>query len=102
MECPPKNHEQGEQMKHPNTGTNFDFDLWAESEDLNSPNLPSTDWVKTEVITHAAIGSGKLVPKFAKSRKVTSGTKVAAVEVPDAGASYNPNVQDHQNLLWKG
>jgi len=81
--------------------TNFDFDLWAESEDLNSHNLPSTDWVKTEVITHAAIGSGKLVPKFAKSRKVTSGTKVAAVEVPDAGASYNPNIQDHQNLLWK-
>jgi len=78
--------------------TNFDFDLWGDSEE---PKLPSSDWVKTEAITHAAIGTGKFVPKVAKNRKITTGTKLAAVEVPDAGASYNPNVEDHQSLLWK-
>jgi len=78
--------------------TNFDFDLWGDSDD---PKLPSSDWVKTEAITHAAIGTGKFVPKVAKNRKITTGTKLAAVEVPDAGASYNPNVEDHQSLLWK-
>merc|ERR1719244_1955293 len=56
--------------------TKFDFDLWDESEDKKDAKLPSTDWVKTE-------------------------TKLAAVEVPDAGASYNPNLEDHQTLLWK-
>jgi len=81
--------------------TKFDFDLWDESEDKKDAKLPSTDWVKTEAITHAAIGTGKFVPKVAKNRKVTSGTKLAAVEVPDAGASYNPNLEDHQTLLWK-
>jgi len=81
--------------------TNFDFDLWGEAEDKKDAKLPSTDWVKTEAITHAAIGTGKFVPKVAKNRKVTSGTKLAAVEVPDAGASYNPNLEDHQTLLWK-
>jgi len=81
--------------------TKFDFDLWGESEDIKVSQLPSTDWVKTEAITHAAIGTGKFVPKVAKNRKVSTGTKLAAVEVPDAGASYNPNVEDHQTLLWK-
>jgi len=78
--------------------TEFDFDLWGASEE---PNLPSAEWVKQIAITHAALGTGKFVPKLAKNRKITTGTNVAAVEVPDAGASYNPNVEDHQTLLWK-
>jgi len=78
--------------------TEFDFDLWGSSEE---PKLPSAEWVKQIAITHAALGTGKFVPKLAKTRKITTGTNVAAVEVPDAGASYNPNVEDHQTLLWK-
>jgi len=78
--------------------TNFDFDLWDSSAE---PKLPSAEWVKATAITHAALGTGKFVPNFAKTRKITTGTKLAAVEVPDAGASYNPNVEDHQTLLWK-
>eukprot|EP00090_Calanus_glacialis_P044188 TRINITY_DN7861_c1_g1_i1.p1 TRINITY_DN7861_c1_g1~~TRINITY_DN7861_c1_g1_i1.p1 ORF type:complete len:512 (-),score=201.98 TRINITY_DN7861_c1_g1_i1:73-1557(-) len=78
--------------------TEFDFDLWGKSEE---PKLPSAEWVKQIAITHAALGTGKFVPKFAKTRKITTGTNVGAVEVPDAGASYNPTVEDHQTLLWK-
>jgi len=32
---------------------------------------------------------------------VSSGTKLSACEVPDPGASYNPSVEEHQELLWK-
>jgi len=78
--------------------TEFDFDLWDTKEDTK---LPSPEWIKTLAITHAALGTGKFVPKAAKNRKITTGTNVPAVEVPDAGASYNPNVEDHQTLLWK-
>jgi len=78
--------------------TEFDFDLWDTKDD---PKLPSPEWIKPLAITHAALGTGKFVPKAAKNRKITTGTKVPAVEVPDAGASYNPNLEDHQNLLWK-
>jgi len=78
--------------------TEFDFDLWDTKEDSK---LPSPEWIKPEAITHAAKGTGKFVPKSAKSREFSTGTKVPAVEVPDAGASYNPNIDDHQNLLWK-
>jgi len=79
--------------------TKFDFDLWGSSEDSSS--LPSSDWVKTEALIHSAQNTGTFVPKMAKSRKTNTGTLIPAVEVPDAGASYNPNVEDHQSLLWK-
>eukprot|EP00092_Neocalanus_flemingeri_P006856 GFUD01007401.1.p1 GENE.GFUD01007401.1~~GFUD01007401.1.p1 ORF type:complete len:484 (-),score=174.97 GFUD01007401.1:60-1511(-) len=78
--------------------TEFDFDLWDTTED---PKLPSPEWIKPEAITHAALGTGKFVPKSAKSREISTGTNLPAVEVPDAGASYNPSVGDHQTLLWK-
>eukprot|EP00092_Neocalanus_flemingeri_P006855 GFUD01007400.1.p1 GENE.GFUD01007400.1~~GFUD01007400.1.p1 ORF type:complete len:500 (+),score=173.07 GFUD01007400.1:95-1501(+) len=78
--------------------TEFDFDLWGASED---PKLPSPEWIKPLAITHAALGTGKFVPKSAKNRQISTGTKLPAVEVPDAGASYNPSVDDHQTLLWK-
>merc|ERR1712243_510519 len=29
------------------------------------------------------------------------GTKLDACEVPDSGASYNPSLEEHQELLWK-
>merc|ERR1739845_342317 len=32
---------------------------------------------------------------------VSSGTKLEAVEVPASGASYNPSLEQHQELLWK-
>merc|ERR1719427_1143786 len=78
--------------------TEFDFDLWDTKEDSK---LPSPEWIKPEAITHAAKGTGKFIPNSAKDRNFSTGTKIPAVEVPDAGASYNPNIEDHQTLLWK-
>ena len=49
-----------------------------------------------------ASGTGQHVPRFSKDKTVTSGSKLDAVEVPDSGSSYNPSLQDHQELLWKG
>ena len=37
-----------------------------------------------------------------KYHNISTGTKLPSVEVPDPGASYNPSLEDHQDLLWKG
>jgi len=95
-----KSKEENKKDASTRRRTTFDFDLWGTSEEANA-NLPSSEWIKAEVITQAAKGTGAFVPKISKLRKATTGTKLAAVEVPDAGASYNPNIEDHQSLLWK-
>ena len=99
--------------------TKFDFDLWGNEEKVEDEKLPSKDWVNTEAMIHSAIGTfvviiyvskvtfillgtSQHVPRFSKDRTITTGTKVAAVEVPDSGASYNPSLEEHQELLWKG
>merc|ERR1712029_1073678 len=79
--------------------TKFDFDLWGNEE--KDEKLPSKDWVNTEAMIHSAIGTSQHVPRFSKDRTISTGTKVAAVEVPDSVASYNPSLEEHQELLWK-
>jgi len=57
--------------------------------------------MNAETLTQTAIGLSQHVPKFSKTRTVSSGTKLDACEVPDSGASYNPSLEEHQELLWK-
>lgn len=79
--------------------TTFDFDLWADKD--SEEKLPDKEWVNSEALVQTAIGTGQHVPRFSKDKTVTSGSKLDAVEVPDSGSSYNPSLQDHQELLWK-
>merc|ERR1719193_3083206 len=84
--------------------TNFDFDIWADDEDKNSNKkgqLPSKEWVDKEALIHTAKGKSKHMPKAAAKRNFSTGSLLPAVEVPHAGASYNPTVEEHQDLLWK-
>merc|ERR1712029_468625 len=81
--------------------TKFDFDLWGNEEKVEDEKPPSKDWVNSEAMIHSAIGTSQHVPRFSKDRTITTGTKVAAVEVPDSVASYNPSLEEHQELLWK-
>merc|ERR1712192_143361 len=80
--------------------TNFDFDIWAEDED-NKLKLPSKEWVDEEALIHTAKGKSKHMPKAAAKRDFSTGSVLPAVEVPHAGSSYNPSVEEHQDLLWK-
>merc|ERR1712192_144354 len=80
--------------------TNFDFDIWAEDED-NKLKLPSKEWVDEEALIHTAKGKSKHMPKAAAKRDFSTGSLLPAVEVPHAGSSYNPSVEEHQELLWK-
>jgi len=107
-----KMKEAGKEEAATRRRTKFDFDLWdAESEVKGMKAAVSDkdrekaeglkDWVKEEGLVHNAIGQAKYVPKYSKSRNFSTGTSLPAVEVPDPGASYNPNLDDHQNLLWK-
>merc|ERR1719193_905116 len=84
--------------------TNFDFDIWADDEDKNSNKkgqLPSKEWVDKEALIHTAKGKSKHMPKAAAKRDFSTGSLLPAVEVPHAGSSYNPSVEEHQDLLWK-
>lgn len=87
--------------------TKFDFDLWDAPEVSTVP--ASTDeetkvdpsWISDEAKVHTNVWTAKHVPKESKHRKLDTGSLIPAVEVPDAGASYNPALADHQDLLWK-
>merc|ERR1719495_2101204 len=81
--------------------TKFDFDLWGDDDNEKNENLPDKEWMNAETLTQTAIGLSQHVPKFSKTRTVSSGTKLDACEVPDSGASYNPSLEEHQELLWK-
>jgi len=78
----------------------FDFNLWDEGE--NVEYTPFNDpWVAKDGQVANAVGNGKYTPDYVNKRNLKTGTLLPAVEVPDAGASYNPNLKDHQELLWK-
>ena len=82
--------------------TKFDFDIWAEEDDnSNKGQLPSKEWVDSEALIHTAKGKSKHMPKAAAKRDFSTGSLLPAVEVPHAGSSYNPSVEEHQDLLWK-
>jgi len=99
-----KKKEAGKEEAVTRRRTKFDFDMWGEEggdsigKDSSEPN---PEWIKKEGLIHNAMGRNKFTPKFAQSRNFSTGTLVSTVEVPDPGASYNPNLEDHQELLWK-
>merc|ERR1712181_106424 len=73
-------------------------------DDNNSKSkvqLPSKEWVDEEALIHTAKGKSKHMPKAAAKRDFSTGSLLPAVEVPHAGSSYNPSVEEHQDLLWK-
>jgi len=80
--------------------TKFDFDLWNKGEEPAAPGL-ETDWVEEETVVHTALGLSRFKPKEAARRKAVTGSLLPAVELPHPGASYNPSLADHNELLWK-
>jgi len=84
--------------------TKFDFDLWAGERDPaeeQKKKLPSEDWVSEDAMIQTSLGTGQYTPKYSKFRSVSTATKLPSVEVPEPGASYNPSLEDHQDLLWR-
>merc|ERR1719427_2141338 len=85
--------------------TVFDRDLWAEQEE-DKKSLPSLEWVGKEAVLQAALGT-RGSPATAEFRPratgslASSGSRLPAVEVPGSGASYNPSLAEHQDLLWQ-
>merc|ERR1712181_217966 len=77
--------------------------MGAEDEDnnKNKVQLPSKEWVDEEALIHTAKGKSKHMPKAAAKRDFSTGSLLPAVEVPHAGSSYSPSVDEHQDLLWK-
>merc|ERR550517_1255389 len=95
--------EAGKEERKTRRRTNFDFDIWAD-DDNNSNNkgqLPSKEWVDKEALIHTLKGKSKHTPKAAAKRDFSTGSLLPAVEVPHAGSSYNPSVEEHQDLLLK-
>merc|ERR1712037_79832 len=95
--------EAGKEERKTRRRTKFDFDIWAEEDDVNcnKGQLPSKEWVDSEALIHTAKGKSKHMPKAAGKRDFSTGSLLPAVEVPHAGSSYNPSVEEHQDLLWK-
>jgi len=85
--------------------TVFDRDLWAEQEE-DKKSLPSLEWVGKEAVLQAALGTrgSSATAEFrprATGSLASSGSRLPAVEVPGSGASYNPSLAEHQDLLWQ-
>lgn len=84
--------------------TKFDFDLWDKDttqETIDSSSEVDKQWITPETVQHTSIWANKINPREAKKRSFGTSTLLAAVEVPHPGQSYNPAVEDHQQLLWK-
>ena len=71
----------------------FQYDLWAEEEPPEDPQLYELKKVQLNLI-----GQDK---KKVPCHRYQKPSLVPGVEVPDAGASYNPNEKDHHELLMK-
>merc|ERR1711962_267754 len=91
--------EANKEEKKTRRRTNFDFDIWADVED--NGKLPSKEWVEKEALIHTLKGKSKHTPKASAKRNFSTGSLLPAVEVPHAGASYNPSAEEHQELLLK-
>merc|ERR1711962_615281 len=91
--------EANKEEKKTRRRTNFDFDIWANEED--DGKLPSKEWVEQEALIHTLKGKSKHTPKASAKRNFSTGSLLPAVEVPHAGASYNPSAEEHQELLLK-
>ena len=91
--------EANKEEKKTRRRTNFDFDIWADEED--DSKLPSKEWVEKEALIHTLKGKSKHTPKASSKRNFSTGSLLPAVEVPHAGASYNPSAEEHQELLLK-
>lgn len=73
----------------------FDFDLWSSPADVVVKKVMSDDWLDDETKRHTLKNNRKLQRKLPEGHhNITSA--LPAVEVPHAGASYNPSLKDHQ------
>lgn len=83
--------------------TKFDFDLWGSEEPAVAAAVPglAKDWMEPDTVVHTATGLSSYKPKETSKRKPTTGSLLPAVELPHPGASYNPSLADHNDLLWK-
>jgi nucleolar protein 53 len=82
---------------HESKRTKFDFDLW-DQEEKKDGNMEN-EWVTNETKVHTDLWSRKFKTKKVRNKKPL--TLVPNVEVPHSGQSYNPTLEDHQDLLWK-
>jgi len=81
--------------------TDFDFDLWNEdvTSAVGANEVKSSEWLGEDTKVHTLLYTRKKAvraPGKAKAR-----TKLAAVETPAGGESYNPSFKDHQDILFR-
>merc|ERR1719494_709594 len=91
--------EKEANMEEKKTRRRTNFDIWADEED--DGKLPSKEWVEKEALIHTLKGKSKHTPKASAKRNFSTGSLLPAVEVPHAGASYNPSAEEPQELLLK-
>merc|ERR1719215_1380227 len=89
--------------KEANLRTKFKHDNWdAEDPDVKKDEkdeiLLAHPFVKHETRVHHHLKTRSFAPN-AKSEKPN--TLVPAIEMPHGGQSYNPSVEEHQEILWK-
>jgi nucleolar protein 53 len=83
--------------------TKFAHDLWDDQDPDVKKNevdelLLNDQWVKPNTKVYIDINTRKHVPKVNMQKNKTL---VPAVELPHSGQSYNPSVEEHQEILWK-
>lgn len=104
-----KEHRQLEKLKKLSTQverqtrrrTNFDFDLWGATQDADAEmkKVQNDDWLQHETINHTLKNTRQNARKVPQDL-LDKTSDLKAVEEPHAGLSYNPSLQDHQELLW--
>ena len=73
----------------------FDFDLWTAPVDGKVTKVTSNEWLENQTKTHTLKNTGKIQRKLPADLNQRM-SKLPSVEVPHAGASYNPSLKDHQ------
>merc|ERR1712168_21922 len=106
-----KKHRELEKLKKASTElerttrrrTEFDFDLWNDMDSdkiKEAKEVAENDWLDMNTKIHTLKNTRNLQRK-APEDLLENPSDLKAVEVPDAGSSYNPSLKDHQDLLWK-
>ena len=73
----------------------FDFDLWDSPADKVVTKVKANEWLESQTKTHTLKNTGKVQRKLPSDLNQKM-SMLPAVEVPHAGASYNPSFKDHQ------
>lgn len=75
----------------------FKNDLWEE-EEKPIPEELKNDAFSSELVTHTMMNTGILTVRAPRQMRVKL-KQMASIELPHPGISYNPTLEDHQNLL---